>query len=93
MLFSFIALGIAIATFYLNRIMVDEASHVSVALISRFCLFISLIYCPWLVKLIIVAGILLIPVCTQRFSLRHSRCSRFCIARINCPHTTTSGEC
>jgi hypothetical protein len=84
MLVSVITLIVAIALLSLSLRLSDEVMQIVTTMIGRFCLFLSVVYAPWFIQLLIVLGILMIPVCTQCYSLRRTRCSRFCLARIHC---------
>ena len=86
MLIAMMTLTIAIATLLISRSLSDEIIRLPIILVSRFCLFLSLVYAPWFIKLLILAVILVMPVCTQRYGLRQGRCSRQCIVRFQCPH-------
>ncbi|MBW4518439.1 MAG: hypothetical protein KME16_01730 [Scytolyngbya sp. HA4215-MV1] len=86
MLTTLIVLMLAMVTLSISRSLLDETVRLPLVIISRFCLFISLIYVPWLMKFLILIAIFVIPVCTQRYSIRQGRCSRWCIARSHCSH-------
>jgi hypothetical protein len=51
---AFVWLILAIATHYFSRTLTDEAVRIVTTLTSRFCLFLSLILAPWLIKLLIL---------------------------------------
>lgn len=56
MLLSLLALGVAISALWLSRGL-DEVIGLSIKLIGLFSLFLSLVYSPWLIKLVITAAV------------------------------------
>jgi predicted permease len=88
MLISMIILVVAIALLCVGLRLSDDVMRLLLTSVGRFCLLLSMVYAPLLIKLVIVIGILMIPVCAQRYNLRHSHCSRLCLARIHCAHAS-----
>ncbi|NJR61520.1 MAG: hypothetical protein HC769_23415 [Cyanobacteria bacterium CRU_2_1] len=86
MLFSLIALAIAIATISISHRWMDDITRLLLRLAGLFSLFLSLVYSPWLIKLLIVVAIFVTPDCTHWHSLGRIRCSPLCVARPNCPY-------
>jgi uncharacterized membrane protein YqgA involved in biofilm formation len=89
MLFSIIALAIAISAIYISQKLTDEIMRLLIKLIGLFSLFLSLVYALWLIQLLVVVIILVAPNCAQQYYLGRINCSSFCTARSNCPSLPT----
>ena len=87
MVVTMTALTLSITTLAISRKLISGNLRMPIVIVSRFYLLLSLVYAPWLVKLLILAAILVMPVCTQRYGIRQGRCSRQCIVRSQCPHS------
>lgn len=57
MLFSFVALAIALLAFFISGKSSDEIISLLMKLIGLFGLFLSLVYSLWLIKLLIVIAL------------------------------------
>lgn len=55
-----LALGGAIASFQIYCRLSDEISRLITGLTSQVCLFLSLVYAPWLIKIAAVFAIVLL---------------------------------
>ncbi|UIE38052.1 hypothetical protein [Leptodesmis sichuanensis] len=86
MLYSCVALLLGITTLYWSRSIADEATRIVTGIVSRFSLFLSLVYAPWPIKMLIAIAILVFPFCTQRYNIRYGLCSHRCMIRASCPH-------
>lgn len=91
MLFSLLALAIGVAAIHISdtRCRLDEITLLLINLMGLFSLFLSLLYSPWFIKLLIVAAMLVAPICAQKHHLRQVRCSSFCMVRSNCSDCST----
>jgi hypothetical protein len=57
MLFSLLALAIALSASYISHKLADEIARLLIKLVALFSLFLSLAASPWFIKLLIVAVI------------------------------------
>ncbi|NJO73695.1 MAG: hypothetical protein HC833_08015 [Leptolyngbyaceae cyanobacterium RM1_406_9] len=64
MLITLTTLTLALSMLLISRAIRDEVVYLLVILISQFCLFLSLVYAPWLIKLLILVAIIVMPVRT-----------------------------
>ncbi|KAM3095651.1 hypothetical protein ACKFKF_24340 [Phormidesmis sp. 146-12] len=84
---SLIALASSIVVIHISYRVIDDITRLLIKLIGLLGLFLSLVYVPLLIKVLIVVAISVIP-CTQQPYLRQIRCSPFCIVRSNCPYSS-----
>ncbi len=59
LLSSFLALAIALFAIYITINATDEIAQIAAALAVGFCLFLSLVFAPWLIKVSILIAILI----------------------------------
>jgi hypothetical protein len=85
MLLSLLALVIAASTLCISYMLGDEITRLLIKLIGLFSLFLSLVYSPWLIKLLIVIAVIVTPNCAQQHYLRRTRCSTVCVTHPDCP--------
>ncbi len=78
---SLLALGLAIANFYLSRKVVDDIDQVLVVLVALICLLLSLCFAPWQLKLLILLALLVFP--GRRRSCTPA-CAQLCVAQKRC---------
>lgn len=84
MLLSLLALVIAASTLCISDMLGDEITRLLIKLIGLLSLFLSLVYSPWLIKLLIVIAIFVTPNYAQQHYLRRTRCSTLCATHSDC---------
>ncbi|HEY9818199.1 MAG TPA: hypothetical protein V6D20_20700 [Candidatus Obscuribacterales bacterium] len=70
---SLIALGLAIASFYVGTHLAEEAEGITLLalLVALFCLFVSLFLTPWFIKLVLIGLLLMSGTSAIKIPSRH----------------------